>query len=81
MGLAMAVRANFFAELRAPEADREGRWGRTARRTAITMILAGLTLTACAVTLPMPGVVSSLGAAFVLVVALAGIQRRAMVRL
>lgn len=79
MGLAMAVRANFFAKLRGPDSDVTGDWARTSRRSAILLTLAGLALTACAVTLPMPALIAALGGAFVLVMARAGAQRRATV--
>ena len=81
MGLAMAVRANFFAKQRAPTADLSGEWARTTRRSAIALVLAGLALTACAVTLSIQGLMTALGGVLVLVLFLAHAQRRVMVRL
>ena len=81
MGIAMAVRANFFAKLRAPTADFSGEWARATRRSAIALVLAGLALAACAVTLTIQGLVTALGGVLVLVLFLAHNQRRVMVRL
>jgi hypothetical protein len=77
MGLAMAVRGNFFAKLPAPGEDADGAWSRAARRTGLTLVLLGLALTACAVALPIKGVVLALGLAFAIVVTLTRTQRRA----
>ncbi len=79
MGLAMVVRANFFAKLRGPDSDLAGDWARTTRRSAILLTLTGLALTVCAATLPMPGLVAAIGGVFVVVMTRAGAQRRASV--
>lgn len=81
MGLAMAVRANFFAKLRGPDADAAGDWARTTRRSAIALTLTGLSLALSAVTLPMPALIAALAAVFALVLALSRVQRRAAAQL
>ena len=76
-GLSIAVGGNFLAKLRAPVDDVEGRWARTTRRSAAILVLAGLSLTVCAVTLPPAGLLTSLSAALVLTLILTIRQRRA----
>lgn len=56
LGVAGAVRANFFAKLSPPEVDRpydRAAWSRAALRTGWTAALVGLALVAAAMTLPL----------------------------
>jgi hypothetical protein len=81
MGFAMVVRGNFFAKLGAPGEDPTGAWSRTARCTAVILVVTGLALAACASTLPMPGVLSALGGTFLVILLLIQAQRRASAQL
>lgn len=81
LGLGMAVRGNFFAKLSPPGQDPTGGWSRTARRTAVILVLTGLALAACAIVLPMQGVLAALGATFFLVLTVIQAQRTASARL
>lgn len=81
MGLGMSVRGNFFAKLPAPGQDPLGTWSRTARRSAIILFVTGLALAACAILMPMPGVITALGGAFFLVLMVSQAQRRATAQL
>lgn len=76
-GLAMAVRGNFLAKAPSPTDDVQGDWARTTRRTAMSLVGLGLVLTACAVSLPMQGLLAVLGVAFVVILALSHVQRQA----
>jgi len=80
MGLGMAVRGNFFAKLPPPGKDRTGAFTRTSRQTAVTLVLMGLALTACAVSLPMKALLVALGGAFAILLILTRAQRRARVQ-
>ncbi|HJV42637.1 hypothetical protein [Caulobacter sp.] len=77
MGLGMAVRGNFFAKLALPAEDPTGSWSRISRRTAVILVLTGLSLAACAIALPMQGVLAALGATFFLVLTAIQAQRKA----
>lgn len=77
MGLGMSVRGNFFAKLPAPGEDGLGSWSRTTRRSAIILFMTGLALAACAILMPMPGVITALGGAFFLVLMVNQAQRKA----
>lgn len=75
-GLAMVVRANFLAKAPSPQEDVHGDWARTTRRTAMILVATGLGLTACAVTLPMKGLMMALGGVLMIVLALSYVQSR-----
>lgn len=77
LGLGMAVRGNFFAKLSPPVEDPTGAWARTTRRTGLILVLLGLVVAACAVSLPTPAVLTALAAAFLAAVSLTRVQRRA----
>ena len=81
MGLGMSVRGNFFAKLPPPERDGLGGWSRTARRSGLILFVTGLALAACAILLPMPGVIAALGGTFFLVLMVSQAQRRATAQL
>lgn len=81
MGLGMSVRGNFFAKLPSPPEDALGAWSRTARRSAIILFVTGLALAACAILLPISGVIAALGGAFFLVLMVSQAQRKATARL
>lgn len=81
MGLGMSVRGNFFAKLPAPGEDEVGSWSRTARRSGLILFVTGLALAACAILLPMPGVITALGGAFFLVLMVNQAQRKATAQL
>jgi hypothetical protein len=81
LGLGMAVRGNFFAKLPPPGQDPLGGWSRTARRTAVILVLTGLALAACAIALPIQGVLAALGATFFLVLTVIQAQRKATAQL
>lgn len=76
LGLAMAVRGDVFAKRPAPGDDHTGDWGRTTRGNGRGMVLLGLALTACGVTLPLSGLLAALGCTFAGAAAMGAVQQR-----
>jgi hypothetical protein len=83
LGVGMAVRGNFLGKLSPPAVKNPpdpAAWHRLARRMGLTLLLTGVVLTACAITLPLRSLLAVYLVAWLVPVGLSVIQRRALAR-
>jgi hypothetical protein len=83
MGVGMAVRGNFMGKLSRPgvkDPPDPAAWHRLARRMGLTLLLTGVALTACAITLPLRSLLAVYLVAWLVPVGLTVIQRRTLAR-